>query len=121
MKKLLPIALSLLLCNCATILKGSNQPLNVNSNVDGANVFVNSQKVGTTPFTGSIERQKSIRLKVSKAGYKSRTLVLDSDIEGVFWVNIFSGGGWGSTTDFATGSMWKVSPNIYNLDLVKKE
>ena len=108
---------SVFLFGCATILKGSNQPLNVNSNVKGASVYVNNQKVGTTPFTGTIERKKEQHLKVSKPGYETRTLMLDSSIESVFWVNILTGGVFGSTTDFASGSMWKISPNTYNVDL----
>ena len=111
------IIASVFLCGCATILKGSDQPINVNSNVKGASVYVNNQKVGNTPFTGTIKRQKEQTLKVSKPGYETRTLMLDSSIEGVFWVNILTGGVFGSTTDWASGSMWKISPNTYNVDL----
>ena len=102
---------------CASILKGSQQPLNISSNVDGAEVRINGQMVGQTPFTGTIKRQSDVQLTLSKEGYKSRSLTLDTGIETVFWVNLFIGGVLGSTTDFATGSMWKVSPNTYNVDL----
>ena len=102
---------------CASILKGSEQPVNINSNVDGAEVLVNGQLVGRTPFSGSIKRTSEVRLTVQKDGYQSRTITLDTGIEPVFWVNIFIGGVFGSTTDLATGSMWKVSPNTYNVDL----
>ena len=117
MKALLCVSLLFLTSGCASILKGSEQPVNINSNVDGAEVLVNGQLVGRTPFTGTIKRTSDIRLTVQKDGYKSRTITLDTGIEPVFWVNIFIGGVFGSTTDFATGSMWKVSPNTYNVDL----
>ncbi len=109
----------LLTTGCASILKGSDQPININSNVDSAEVYVNEQLVGRTPFTGTIERRSRVNLRVSKEGYQSRSLILDTSIEPVFWVNVFVGGVWGSTTDWATGSMWKVSPNTYNVDLKK--
>ena len=102
---------------CASILKGSKQSVNVNSNVDEAEVHVNGRLVGQTPFSGTIERASTVQLTVKKHGYKSRTITLDTGIEPVFWVNIFIGGVFGSTTDLATGSMWKVSPNTYNVDL----
>ena len=75
--------------------------------------------VGRTPFTGTIERSSKLTLRVSKEGYQSRSIVLDSSIEPVFWDNFFVGGLVGSTTDLATGSMWKISPNTYNVDLRK--
>ena len=75
--------------------------------------------VGRTPFTGTIERSSTVNLRVSKEGYQSRSLVLNSNIEPVFWINFFVGGLLGSTTDLATGSMWKISPNTYNVDLRK--
>ena len=117
MKILLYISLLFLTSGCASILKGSEQPVNINSNVDGAEVLVNGQLVGRTPFSGSIKRTSEVRLTVQKDGYQSRTITLDTGIEPVFWVNIFIGGVFGSTTDLATGSMWKVSPNTYNVDL----
>jgi len=115
--RVLILSLLLTLTGCASILKGSEQPVNINSNVEGAEVHVNGRMVGRTPFTGTIKRTNDIRLTVSKTGYTPRTISLDIGVEPVFWVNIFIGGVFGSTTDFATGSMWKVSPNTYNVDL----
>ena len=117
MKVFLCISLLFLTGGCASILKGSEQPVNINSNVDGAEVLVNGQLVGRTPFSGSIKRTSDVRLTVQKDGYRSQTITLDTGVEPVFWVNVFVGGVFGSTTDFATGSMWKVSPNTYNVDL----
>ena len=93
-----------ILTGCATILKGTNQPLNVTSNVTGADVLVDGQLVGKTPFSGTIKRKKSATLRVSKDGYQAQQLMLDGSIESVFWVNVFIGGVLGSTTDLASGS-----------------
>ena len=108
------------LLSCATILKGSRQPLNVTSNVDGANVSINGVVVGQTPFHGMVERKKHATLMVSKEGYSSKSMILNTEIESAFWVNILTGGPFGSTTDYASGSMWKVGPNTYNVDLMPR-
>ena len=106
----------MILTGCATILKGPTQPFNVTSNVDGADIYIDGELIGQTPFSGSIGRKKSATLRVSKDGYKEQQMILDGSIEPVFWVNIF-GSGFGSTTDLVTGNMWKISPNTYNVDL----
>ena len=105
------------LTGCATILSGSKQPLNVRSNVEGADVYVNGELVGKTPFSGTVKKQKSMHIRVSKAGYQQEEMILKGSVESVFWLNILVGGLLGSTTDLATGSMWQVSPNTYNVDL----
>lgn len=107
---------------CATILKGDMQPLSVNSNVDGAEVYIDGSKVGETPFIGQVMRKKNAStLEVRKKGYVTKKVILDSSIEPVFWVNILSGGVFGSTTDYASESMWKYAPSTINLDLETKK
>jgi len=111
-----------LLQSCATILRGDEQVLNVNANVEGAKVYVNNRLVGETPFSGKIKKEKSINIKVTKEGYSTLTRTYEADIDSVFWVNILSGGVTGSTTDYANGSMWKVNEGTiyFNLKNSKK-
>ena len=59
-------------------------------------------------------------LEVREEGYDTVSLQLDTNIETAFFANIFTGV-LGSTTDFATGSMWKISPSTYNVDLKKNQ
>lgn len=127
MKLLLAAAvagLMLFQVGCATILKGDMQPISVNSNVDDAEVYINGTKVGETPFIGQVKRTKTLStLEVKKDGYKTKKIMLDTSVEPVFWVNIIMGGPLGSTTDYASESMWKYAPSTINLDLepVKKK
>ncbi len=107
------------LTGCASIVRGSKQPLTVYSNVQGADVYVDGHKVGETPFSDEIDRKKSILLEVRKEGYTTVPIRLNTSMESAFWGNIILGGPLGSTVDFATGSMWKISPNTYNVDLKK--
>jgi len=108
------------LSGCASIVKGSKQVVTIESNVRGAEVKVNGELVGTTPFTGPIKRGSDTTVLLSKTGYASKTLTLSTSVEPVFWGNIIFGGVFGSTTDMSTGSMYQYAPATYNVDLVQE-
>lgn len=50
------LVLGLTLAGCATIISGSTQLLTVNANVQGAEVYLNNQLLGTTPLSVNIKR-----------------------------------------------------------------
>jgi hypothetical protein len=84
-------------------------------------VYINGEKVGQTPFMGKVKRSKAVaKLEVKKEGYQTKSVMLDSEIEPTFWVNIITGGVFGSTTDYVSESMWKYAPSTLNIDLEKK-
>jgi len=71
-KFLKPLVLALsaaLFASCATLNKGKNQELTINSNVPGAIVELDGVELGYTPFKGKIKINKIGRVKVSKPGY----------------------------------------------------
>jgi hypothetical protein len=103
---------------CATLLKGPNQLVNIDSNVHGADVLVNEQFVGKTPFNAPIPRGSATRVTVKKSGFESRTITLNTEVEGAFWANILTGGLIGSSTDSASGAMLKYSPAAFQIDLL---
>jgi hypothetical protein len=109
----------LLLGSCATITKGSEQDISITSNVNGANVFLDDVIIGTTPFKGTVKKGKN-EIRVEKAGYQTETIVLSTDLEGMFWGNILIGGFLGSTTDITTGSAYTYAPATYQVDLKGK-
>jgi hypothetical protein len=122
MKFLAPLltVLILLISGCSTIINGKTQTVSINSNVRDADVVVNGMTVGRTPYSGPIARGDKTVVTVSKDGYLSKSITLSTDFEPVFWGNIIFGGVLGSTTDAATGSMYKYSPNTLQIDLEKK-
>src|SRR3954462_7770882 len=103
---------------CATIVSGKTQNVTIDSNVKDAEVLSEGTVVGKTPYTGPLKRSKDMTLMLRKTGYDSKTVTLNTEIEPVFWGNILCGGGIGSTTDYATGSMYKYSPATINIDMV---
>jgi hypothetical protein len=118
MKRLFSILLSVVVISgCATIIKGTSQTVSINSNVSGAEVIVNGQRVGTTPFTGPIERKSGTTVTLQKTGYQTKTVTMTTEIESVFWGNIIIGGVLGSTTDLTTGAMYYYAPATLQIDL----
>lgn len=101
---------------CASIVKGSSQTITVSSNVDGADVFLDGMKIGTTPYAGPVAKNKGV-LMVQKAGYTTANVSLSKTIEPIFWGNIITGGTLGSITDFASGSAYQYAPASYQVDL----
>jgi hypothetical protein len=101
---------------CASIVKGRSQTITVSSNVDGAEVFLDGQKIGTTPYVGIVTKNKGT-LMVQKPGYKTVNVSLSKTLEPIFWGNIITGGTLGSITDFASGSAFQYAPASYQVDL----
>jgi hypothetical protein len=107
---------TLLSAGCATIVKGRTQTISVSSNVDGAELFLDGLRIGTTPFAGMVPKSKAT-LMVQKPGYKTQTISLSTSIEPIFWGNIITGGTIGSITDFASGAAYQYAPASYQVDL----
>ena len=116
--KALAVGLMALSTGCASIVTGGKQPITINSNVPGAVVAVNGQRIGTTPYVGEIKRDSATNVTVSKIGYFPQTIVLATTLEPWFWGNILLGGVFGSSTDAGTGAMNKYAPDSYVVALV---
>jgi uncharacterized protein YceK len=124
MKKLALVLAVVAVSGCASVINGKTQTIGVNSNAQGATVSINGKSVGVTPFIGPVERPSGsggVTVTLSKDGYQSKTVTMDTGIAGAFWGNILIGGGLGSTTDFSSNSMYKYSQDSINVDLVKAE
>ncbi len=101
------------------MLRGEEQVININSNISGADVFINNKKVGQTPFSGKVKKSKVMNIRVEKKGYQELARTYESDIDSTFWVNLLSSGPFGSTTDYSNGSMWKVNEGSIYFNLKK--
>lgn len=112
MKILMLLISGLILSSCATILNDEYQQINVgssnNSEIKGS--------INGIPFTGpgiiSVKRAKADKiLLVSNSNCTKQTL-LKSDVDMKFFINVLSGGTFGSSTDYATEKMWKYQDNV---------
>lgn len=116
MKKTIVLAALLLSISlttgCATILKGKTQKVNIaTSNNKQITVTVDG-KTAQVPGVVEVKRREAeLVISTKEPGCTPQT-VAANEVESAFWVNILSGGAFGSTTDYATESMWKYDENI---------
>ena len=80
------VCLGLVFAGCATIVGGTSQNVSINSNVKGADVIVNGETVGKTPYNGPIKRGKTTTVTLQKDGYDPKTITLSTEIESILSV-----------------------------------
>ena len=116
---ILCLNLMLVLSGCSTVVNGTTQTISINSDIPGADVEINGQVVGKTPFTGVIKRGKNTQIKISKQGYDVVVISPETGIATAFWGNILIGGFTGSTTDGVSGAVHEYKPNTFFVNLKK--
>jgi hypothetical protein len=103
-----------LIPSCATIVSGTSQAVTIDSNVPGADVMIEGNLVGVTPYSGKIKRQREAIAIVSADGHVSQPIALTSSYNPVAILSIL----WDwSLTDFLTGAIWEYAPNSYYVNL----
>lgn len=107
-----------ILQGCSSIINGTTQQVSVNSNVQGAEVFIDGVTLGTTPLINArIKRKDSSFLVVKKEGYKDYQQTLQTRFDNWFWGNLIIGGVVGSTTDLVSGTTHLLDPNTLYIQL----
>lgn len=103
----------LLLTGCASILTDDTTPVNVRTS-NGKEVPVKIDGVVyTAPTVVNVKKSDKDKMVMTSAQSNcQRQTVMKKEIEGAFWVNILSGGVWGSTTDYATDKMWTYDDSV---------
>ncbi len=82
---LILITLVFTLGGCATIFKGSSNPLAVNSDPENAKVFINGEYVGRTPLKIRLKGDKHYNIEFQKDGFKPVVRRVHSRI-GAGWI-----------------------------------
>lgn len=118
MKKLLSILCMVcvlgFLGGCATILSGDTQKINVTTEASKKyNIKIDGQKYAVPSIIELRRENKDKILTVEEC--PDQQVLLHKEINPVFFVNILSGGVFGSTTDYASDSMWKYQPENVNI------
>lgn len=73
------------LSGCATLLKGSGDPLRITSTPTAATVTLNGVEIGTTPIQMRVPAKDLQLLRFSKDGYRSSTVAVSGSV-GSGWV-----------------------------------
>jgi len=115
-----------MLSGCATITKGSTQPVTLHTDPDGAICDVVREEktlasVGATPGQVTVDRGwGSLEVRCRKNGYQSIDAKVDSEVQGWTFGNILIGGLVGFAVDAASGAM-RQYPQFVTLTLVPEE
>ena len=113
MKKILTAtAVLALVSGCSSILNEKTQQVNVStSNGQKVTGSVNGQAFSAPGVVALVRENKNKTFVTDTAACKSET-VAEKTVDPIFFINILSGGPWGSTTDYTTEKMWKYSDNV---------
>lgn len=108
------------LSSCATIFSPSKDKVTFKSEPAGADVYIDGEKVGVTPFTKVFQRSTFHKhyITIKKDGYDSQKFLLKKTLTGAALFNCTSILSWG--TDALTGHLLEYQPNSYFLDLKRK-
>lgn len=110
MKKMITVlaVLSIFTSGCATIMSGDTQMINLTTNSGEKQKVEIDNKTYTAPAIIEIKRENAD--KIIKVKGCDNQILLHKEINPTFFVNLLSGGVFGSTTDYSSGSMWKYQP-----------
>ena len=112
MKSVLVMIAMLGLTGCATILNDDTQRINVTTS---NNVKTDIQISGQTyqaPSIITLDRSKKDLVIKAKNPNCTQQYLLKSKVDNKFWLNILSGGTFGSTTDYASEEMWSYQDEV---------
>jgi hypothetical protein len=122
-KKLLApvLVLCLLSASCATIIKGNSSKVDLNSDPQGAKVFVNGNFMGETPIRIKLESKGNYFLEFKKEGFKTKSFNITNHV-GAGWIILdVLFGLIPVLVDAATGSWYDLDQNNINAILEKQQ
>lgn len=115
-----------LFVSCATVTRGIHEKLRVESDPSGAEALLSTGETGVTPAVFVKNRRtENFTVTVSKAGYVSQTVKVESRASGTGGTamagNALIGGLIGIGVDAATGAYDSLYPNPVSVVLVPKK
>lgn len=104
---------------CATLFSDGEQLIKVTSNVDGANVMLDGESVGHTPYEFTLDRDTFERheITLTATGYDSETVNIRKNFNTTALWNCTSWFWW--STDALSGNMIEYDPGAYYIELHK--
>jgi hypothetical protein len=100
------------LTGCSTILNDKTQAVNVSSST-GADI---KGTVDGMPFKApgvvNLMRENKNKIFVTETEGCAKETIAEKSVDTKFFINILSGGTFGSTTDYSTEKMWRYNDNV---------
>ncbi|WP_206208626.1 hypothetical protein [Vogesella mureinivorans] len=100
------------LSGCASILNDKTQQVNVSTSSGSAIKGTVNGVPFTAPGVVTVTRENKNKIFVTDTEGCARETVAEKSPDPKFFINILSGGAFGSTTDYSTEKMWKYNENI---------
>ena len=97
------------LVGCATLFKQKSRTVAFNSDPQGAEIYINGNKMGKTPLPMNLSNLKAVTVTFKKEGYDDKTYIINTKVGGG-WVVLDCLGG------FIPVIIDAVTENWYNLD-----
>ncbi len=99
-----------ILSGCATIIRGTEQSVHVNTNPVGAKVEFSNGQSCLSPCSITTKRDQSLIITISKQGCNTQTATM---------VPSLAGGGvlMGGLVDYGTGAVYDLQPNPLTITL----
>jgi hypothetical protein len=113
-------SLSSFFYGCATILKGENETVDINSDPKGAKIIINGRMLGKTPLQIKLKPKNTSYIEFEKAGYEKKTFILSSSVGGGWVILDIIFGLVPLAIDAATGSWYNFDDNYANVYLEKE-
>lgn len=114
----------LTLSGCATVTRGTEEALVIESEPSGAQVKLSNGMTGTTPTSFKVKRKDNLIVTVSKQGYETASINVTSQVAGAGGAamagNVLVGGIIGAAVDASTGAMNELKPNPVKITLNRK-
>jgi hypothetical protein len=109
-----PLILALLstfFTGCATIVNGTRQSLNVSSEPNNAEVWLDRSYMGNTPVVVNMTRKDSHYILIKLDGYHPYELKFSKELSGWVFGNIAFGGVIGLAVDAISGGIYVLTPD----------
>ena len=105
-------AATFLTTGCATILTEDTQPINISTtNGEEVQVTIDGQ-ISTVPGIVQVKKENKNKIIVAESDNCTSQTALNKEVEPTFFVNLLSGGAFGSSTDYGTEKMWKYQDSV---------
>ncbi len=96
--------------SCATIMKGTNSNVNIDSDPQGASVYIDGNNSGKTPMKMKLESKRSHNIEFKKEGYENKTINLTNNVSGGYVVLDILFGLLPVIIDASTGAWYDLDP-----------
>ena len=119
------LAVSVLLCGCATVTRGTRQTFKIQSTPTGAQVALSNGESCVTPCVLKLKRRPGFTATFTKDEFQDQTIKVDSELHGGGVAagagNLLLGGVVGGLVDGSNGSLNSLSPNPLQVTLVPSQ